>query len=106
MKYGYQDRRDILLNTIQTILAEHPELAGEASQAITMGLQQALCKRDAELADTKMALSVSLSLLPPNRVTPESRKLFEHMIVKAFPEAAHQSRAERDFAERIKELEQ
>ena len=105
MKYGYQDRRYILLNTIEATLAEHPELAGEASQAITMGLQQALRKRDAELADAKMALSVSLSLLPPNRVTPESRKLFEHMIVKTFPETAHQSRAERDFAERIKEIE-
>ena len=74
-----------LYHTITDILAEHPDLADEASMAIGAGVRMSNERIQKELSDTRVALSLSLALLPPNRLTEGGRDLLALCVSRALP---------------------
>ncbi len=74
-----------LFQTITDILEEYPELAGEASMAIGAGVRMSNEKMQRDFADVRMALSLSLALLPPNRLTEGGRDLLALCVSRALP---------------------
>jgi hypothetical protein len=96
---SYYKRRDELIHTIHYVLSEHPELAGEASQAISSGVQNAMRTARRENADLRAAMAMSLALLPPNRLTDAGRETLERLILRALPDKAVQTESERRFSE-------
>jgi hypothetical protein len=96
---NYKQRRAELLSTIHNVLYEHPELAGEASAAIHTALIVAVGNLRKQKADAQTAMAMSLALLPPNRLTKAARKALESTVLRALPDKAYQTKAERQFSE-------
>ena len=92
--------RDQLIHTITTVLAEHPDLAGEASQAITLGVTQGVHKMQTELMRCRNAMNVSLVLLQANRVNDDLRQLLYQQVAQAIPKS-NQTSAEQQFLEKL-----
>lgn len=90
-----------LYHTITDILAEHPDLAGEAAMAIGAGVRMANEKMQKDLADVRVALSLSLALLPPNRLTEGGRDLLELCVSRALP-LGNLTPAEKIFVSNVK----
>jgi hypothetical protein len=95
----FAQRRHELIYTIHAVLSEYPELAGEASQAIGLGVQSAMRSAHREAADLRTAMALSLALLPPNRLTDAGRSALEQMILRVLPDKAAQTKSERKFSE-------
>lgn len=89
-----------LTHTIRTILSEHPSLAGCASMAISAGVEDAMEKKQEALANTQLAMSLALALLPPNRKSDAVIKHLEQMVLRAIP-ATNRNQVEKDFAQRM-----
>ena len=102
---SYYQRRNELIDTIHSVLSEYPDLAGEAAQAISSGVQIAMRNTQKEAADLRTAMVMSLALLPPNRLTDAGRATLERCILRALPDKAAQTNAERRFSE-AKETDQ
>ena len=92
-----------LIHTIRTILSDHPYLAGCASMAISAGVQDAMEKKQEALANTQLAMSLALALLPPNRKSDAVVNHLEQMVLKAIP-ATNRNQVEKDFAQRMEAL--
>jgi len=86
-----------LTNTILSILSSYPDLLDVAIAAISRGMADALEKQREQLANTQLAMSLSLSLLPPNRINDATRKHLEMIVVKAIP--LNRTPAEQRFIE-------
>jgi hypothetical protein len=79
------EARDALVHTIVTILAEHPDLAGEASMAITHGVSQGVHTLQRQVSDARLAMTAALALMPPTRVDDQTRKLLRNVVAQAIP---------------------
>lgn len=90
-----------LIHTIRTILSEHPSLAGCASMAISAGVEDAMEKKQEALANTQLAMSLALALLPPNRKSEATVRHLEQMVLKAIPAPDHRNLAEDKFVQRM-----
>jgi hypothetical protein len=101
----YYQRRHELIDTIHSVLSEYPDLAGEAAQAISSGVQIAMRNTQKEAADLRAVMAMSLALLPPNRLTDAGRATLERCILRALPDKAAQTNSEREFSE-AKEADQ
>jgi hypothetical protein len=95
----YYQRRSELIHTIYDVLSEYPELAGEAAQTISSGVQSAMRNAQKENANLRLGMSLSLALLPPNRLTDAGRAALERVILGVLPDKAAQTRSERQFSE-------
>ena len=89
------EARDYMVGTIKAVLSNYPDLAGEASAAISEGVNAAICDLRNELSDARLGLAVSLALLPPNRVNDEARATLSAMVTRAIGNPACE--AERRF---------
>lgn len=74
-----------LTSTIRSSLLAYPDLLDVAIAAISGGMADALEKQREQLANTQLAMSLSLSLLPPNRINDATRKHLEMVVMKAIP---------------------
>lgn len=80
------EAKDILAHTIIKVLEEYPDLAGDAATSISIGVSNANKKLAENLSQAKLALAVSLALLPPNRITDENKRLLELVVAKSLKE--------------------
>jgi hypothetical protein len=87
----------VLTNTIRSSLLAYPDLLDVAIAAISNGMADAFEKQREQLANTQLAMSLSLSLLPPNRINDATRKHLEMVVLKAIP--LNRTPAEQRFVE-------
>jgi hypothetical protein len=91
-----------LSNTIRDSLSAYPELLEVAIAAISNGIGDALERQREQLAATQLAMSLSLSLLPPNRINDATRKHLEMVVLKAIP--ASRTPAEQKFVDAMEKV--
>ena len=72
-----------LIGTILSTLRAYPDLAGEASAAISKGVNAAVCDLQEDLSNARLGLAVSLALLPPNRINDEARATLSAVVTRA-----------------------
>ena len=77
------EARANLIDTIRAVLSEYPDLAGEASSAISEGVSAAVYDLRNELSNARLGLAVSLALLPPNRINDDARTTLSAMVTRA-----------------------
>lgn len=85
MNMSRRESATVLTSTIRDILGEYPDLLEVAISAITGGVSDALAKQSEQLVTSQLALSLSLALLPPNRINDATRKHLETVVLKAIP---------------------
>lgn len=73
----------LLRQTITRILADYPDLAGEASAAINAGVSAAMDRVNADRANAQTAMLAALALLPPNRVNDNARSMLASVVSRA-----------------------
>jgi len=88
-----------LIGTIFSTLRAYPDLAGEASAAISKGVNAAVCDLREDLSNARLGLAVSLALLPPNRISDETRATLSAVVTRAIGVPACE--AERRFLNRL-----
>lgn len=86
-----------MITAMRAVLSQYPELAGSAAMAITLGVNDAMEKKQEALANTQLAMSLALALLPPNRKSEATVRHLEQMVLKAIPAPAHRNLAEDKF---------
>ncbi|MEN9854960.1 MAG: hypothetical protein RLZZ157_86 [Pseudomonadota bacterium] len=84
-------------------LTAFPDLAGLATISIQTGQMRAYQQLLEQYNHTRMALSMALAIMPPNRLTETAKKSMEIAIANMLPPEKTRCRAESHFAERIKE---
>ncbi len=86
-----------LTSTIIDVLTQYPDLAGDAAQAISVGVGSALDRARQEAAEARMGMSLALALLPPNRISDEARNILTNFIGRVIGNPSCE--AERKFME-------
>ena len=71
-----------LIGTISSTLRAYPDLAGEASAAISQGVNSAVRDMQENLSNARLGLAVSLALLPPNRISDEARATLSAIVTR------------------------
>ncbi len=90
------DSERLLVNTINAVLSEYPELAGAAASAIGSGVARGVERVQQEANDARNALSLSLALIGANRMTDSSKQMIENQIARVIGPIGS-CNAERDF---------
>ena|ERR1700761_128730 len=85
--------------TIIDALTQYPDLAGEASAAISRGLLLATDRLQQEVGQARMAMALALALLPPNRITEGAREALEACILRVLPNE-NRTKSEDEFIRR------
>ena len=86
------EAESILRATIVQVLTEHPDLAGLASQAIGAGVVAANTRLAEQLSRARNVASLSLILLPPNRINDEARNIMAKNIAQFINDMPFESR--------------
>jgi hypothetical protein len=99
MTMSRSESATVLTSTIRDILGAYPDLLEVAISAITGGIGDAFQKQREQLASTQLAMSLSLALLPPNRINDVTRKHLETVVLKAIP--TNRTLAEQRFVDAV-----
>ena len=99
MSRDEHDAQQRMTSVILEVLSQYPNLAGEASTAITEGVAAAYRAQQRELAETRHALSAALGLVSKDRLCAETKAALNTVVLKALPSPEYQNGYERDFVE-------